>query len=340
MVALPDDLFPILRHWASILGTDPQIRRLSEKHTVLAVQSPGGEQYILKAADGTAFAEHIAGRLDLLNYLHTQRVPVAAPVPIDGAPREFLVEVGGQRYWLAPYLASGYAAETPDWYANTGAAIAHLHRALAAYPETIHSWRMDLVRDTLKVDAPLLRERLAETGAVAFNRAVNYLAQRLPGRLPGLPAQHIHGDCHGGNILWEGEHVSGFVDLDHLPWGPRVYDLGYFLADTAKNRFCRPGDISGWFAGLRPFLQGYQSGLALSGAEITILPAVMMAVQVRFAAWFARHEDPERVQFNLEALYWLDEQSGRILREMEEAEDAEKGRLGESVTLQVSKPPS
>lgn len=308
----------ILRHWANILGDDPRVRLLSEKHTVLAIQAPGGEEYVLKSVEDTAFSEHIADRLDLLGWLDLQGVPVAAPVSLDGDPQAFLAGADGRRYWLAPYLAVGCPVETPNWYANTGSAIAHLHRALAAYPGTIHSWRMDLVGDTLKVDAPLLREYLAGTEGAAFGRAVGYLAQRLPGRLPGLPAQYIHGDCHGGNIVWDSERVSGFIDLDHLPWGPRVYDLGYFLADIAKNRFRRRGNIAGWFAGLRPFLRGYQSGLALSEAEVTILPAVMMAAQVRFAAWFARHEDPERVQFNLEALYWLDEQSGRILREMED----------------------
>ena len=319
----------ILRHWASILGDDPRARSLGEKNTPLAIQASGGKEYVLKAAEDTAFSEHIADRLDLLGWLDLQGVPVAAPVPLDGDPQAFLAGADGRRYWLAPYLAAGCPVETREWYANTGAAIACLHRALAAYPGTIHSWRMDLAGDTLKLDAPLLRERLAGADGAAFARAAGYLAQRLPGRLPGLPAQHIHGDCHGGNILWDGERVSGFIDLDHLPWGPRVYDLGYFLADLAKNRFHEQAKIATWFAGLRSFLQGYQAGLALSDAEITILPAVMMAVQVRFAAWFARHEDPERVRFNLEALYWLDEQSGKILREMEEAEDVESGRPGD-----------
>ncbi len=317
MIPLFPGLDRILQHWASILGDDPQACPLGEKHTAVAIQARNGKEYVLKAAEDTAFADYIADRLDLLAWLDSRGVPVAAPVPLDGGSHTFLAGVDGRRYWLAHRLPAGCPVETPGWYANTGAAIAHLHRALAAYPGPIHSWRMDLVGDTLKVDAPLLRERLAGADAAAFARAFGYLAQRLPGRLPGLPAQYIHGDCHGGNIVWDGERVSGFIDLDHLPWGPRVYDLGYFLADLAKNRFREQAKIANWFAGLRPFLRAYQAGLALSEAEITILPAVMMAVQVRFAAWFERHADPGRVRLNLDALYWLDEQSGRILREME-----------------------
>lgn len=308
----------ILRHWANILGDDPRVRPLGEKHTALVIQASNGKVYVLKAVEDTAFADHIMDRLDLLAWLDSQGVPVAAPVPLDGNPNAILAEADKRRYWLAPYLVAGGPVETPRRYANTGAAVAQLHRALATYPGSIHSWRLDLVGDTLNADVPLLRERLAGADAAAFARAAGYLAQRLPGRLPGLPAQWIHGDCHGGNIVWDGERVSGFIDLDHLPWGPRVYDLGYFLADIAKNHFHEQAKIAIWFAGLRPFLRAYQACLVLSEAEMTILPAVMMAVQVRFAAWFARHADPERVQFNLEALYWLEEQSGRILREMEE----------------------
>lgn len=50
----------------------------------------------------------------------------------------------------------------------------------------------------------------------------------------GLPVQPIHGDCHGSNVLLCNGEVSGFIELDHLPTGPRLYDLAYDLADRLK----------------------------------------------------------------------------------------------------------
>jgi Ser/Thr protein kinase RdoA (MazF antagonist) len=318
MPTIPPDLALLLRRWSSVLGSAADVRLLNEQGSVLGVRAEDGARYVLKAVDGSVFPEHASERLDLLRYLKVQGVPVAAPLPLDGTPEVFKAGMGGRQYWLSPDLAGAAppgAAPGPRWYGSTGAAIARLHRALASYPGPLHSWRLDLAGDTLRRDIPLLRERLAEADRASFERAAGYLAQRLPGRLAGLPAHHIHGDCHGGNVLWDGDAVAGFIDLDHLPWGPRVYDLGYFLADLAKNRFRRPEEIARWFAGLRPFLEGYRAELGLSESEVTILPAVMLAVQVRFAAWFAQHDDP-RAQLNLDALYWLDGQAGRIMGEM------------------------
>ena len=305
------------------MGPSPQVRPLNEQGTALEVEAAGGARYVLRAAKEEAFAGQTAERLELLRWLAGQGIPAAAPVPLDGGRQGFLAGEDGRRYWLAPWLPSGPAAETPDWYARAAAAVARLHRALAAYPGEIRSGRMDLARGTLKADAPLLRAFLAAAGwadfahvRAGFERAAAYLAQRLPGRLPGLPAQRIHGDCRSSNILWEGGRVTGILGLDHLPWGPRVFDLGCFLASLAGSRFHAPDENEAWFNGLRPFLLGYQAEMPLSEAEITILPAVMMAAQVRFAAGAARCGSAEQARSHLEALFWLDAHSGQILHEM------------------------
>ena len=48
---------------------------------------------------------------------------------------------------------------------------------------------------------------------------------RLWSALTDLPTQLIHGDCNVGNVLVYDGEVSGYLDLDHLPRGPRVRDL-------------------------------------------------------------------------------------------------------------------
>jgi len=317
MKALSPDLEPILRNWSQTLGTVTGLRPLNAPASGLLVETSGGRRYVLKAVEGHPFAGHTAGRLALLHYLREQGLPVAAPLAVDGQPETFLAGDAGRRYWLSPHLSGNPDPPAPfDWarrYAAAGAAIARLQRVLAGYRGPLPAPRMDLVRDALRVDLPLLRQNLLPAEQPAFERAAGYLAQRLPGRLAGLPSQIIHGNCHAGSILWDGEQVSGFVDLDHLPWGPRVYDLGCFLAGMARKHIEQLGEIAAWFGGLGPFIGGYQAGLALDQAEITILPAVMMAAQVRLAAGFQRHNDPGRARSNLAALYWLEQQAGRIM---------------------------
>jgi Ser/Thr protein kinase RdoA (MazF antagonist) len=45
----------------------------------------------------------------------------------------------------------------------------------------------------------------------------------------------LPGRLKNENVLLYAGDVSGFIDLDHLPNGPRIYDLSYYLADRLKN---------------------------------------------------------------------------------------------------------
>ena len=85
--------------------------------------------------------------------------------------------------------------------------------------------------------------------------------------LTGLPCQHIHGDSHSGNILLHHGQVSGFIDLDHLPLGPRVYDLGYLMADLMKNRLYRAKALAQCLSVLGALLRGYEEETPLTERE-------------------------------------------------------------------------
>ena len=135
--------------------------------------------------------------------------------------------------------------------------------------------------------------------------------------LADLPAQTIHGDCHGGNYLLYRGQVSGFVDLDHLPTGPRVYDLGYLLADMAKAPFVGVLAHRGWLDTFHHVVAGYQREVALSRREVEALWTVMLATQVLFVDWFLAHGRYELARKNLEAFYWIYEQGEEITRRLQ-----------------------
>jgi Ser/Thr protein kinase RdoA (MazF antagonist) len=130
--------------------------------------------------------------------------------------------------------------------------------------------------------------------------------------LSDLPLQLIHGDCHGGNYLLYRGDVSGFVDLDHLPTGPRVYDIGYLLADMAKARFVGIPAHDDWLAHAGQVIAGYERESSLSKREKDALWFVMLATQVLFVDWFLAHQKDELARKNLAALYWIEQRRREI----------------------------
>lgn len=42
----------------------------------------------------------------------------------------------------------------------------------------------------------------------------------------------VHGDLHGGNVLWDGQQVTGVLDWPGAGWGVRLHDDAYAVMDT------------------------------------------------------------------------------------------------------------
>src|SRR5205085_948046 len=90
----------------------------------------------------------------------------------------------------------------------------------------------------------------------------------------------LHGDCHGGNILWtdKGPH---FVDLDDARMGPAVQDLWMLL----------PGDREEMSAALHAVLQGYTQFADFDARELHLVEALRTLRLIHYAAWIARRWD-------------------------------------------------
>ncbi len=90
----------------------------------------------------------------------------------------------------------------------------------------------------------------------------------------------LHGDCHGGNVLWtdSGPH---FVDFDDARNGPAMQDLWMLLA----------GDRATMNAQLRAILAGYERFHAFDTRELALVEPLRTLRLVHYAAWLARRWD-------------------------------------------------
>lgn len=109
----------------------------------------------------------------------------------------------------------------------------------------------------------------------------------------------IHGDCHGGNVLWTdaGPH---FVDFDDCVTGPAIQDLWMLLS----------GDRESQTRQLKSVLEGYEMFRPFDPMELNVVEALRTLRLMHYAAWLARRWDdpafPHSFPWFNTQRYWQD----------------------------------
>ena len=152
-----------------------------------------------------------------------------------------------------------------------GRTAGRLSRALTGFrhPADHRTVEWDLRR------APALRGRLGRIDDPALRAVLEGVLDDLESALPGLaglPAQVVHNDLNGGNVLIDEGLVMGIVDFGDAVFAPRVCDVGialsYTLGYTAESQ--------AW-AAPAAFLAGYREVVDLTADELAVLPLLARA---------------------------------------------------------------
>ncbi len=227
-------------------------------------------------------------------------VPSVAPLAIDGAR---LFEHLGFRY--AVFARHGGRApelERVDVLESLGRYLARLH--------TVGARRAFIERPALSVEAfgDDSRAYLVEHGFLPADLRAAW-TQIVDLALAGVrevfavaapfATLRLHGDCHGGNVLWTdaGPH---FVDFDDARMGPAMQDLWMLLS----------GDRASMEVQLASLLRGYRSFRDFDRRELALIEALRTLRLIHYSAWIARRWDDPAFPaafpwFNTER-YWQD----------------------------------
>lgn len=279
-----------------------------------------GTTYVVKVgnlAEGFALA---SAQMRALG--HIAAVDAGLPVPRAVAPSNGSagapgrLTFAGQDYplTLLTWLEGSVMGDT-TWplahYRALGGMIGRLTRSLrgfssAALAERALSWNTAHF-------APAAEDR-ARVGAgdrELVDMAVRQFGAEVQPRLPGLPAQVIHGDVHPFNTLVGPDGgISGIIDFGDMIHAPRVLDISNALADCLL-----PGeDIA---AVVHAMLAGYAAVVPLEEDEVAcILPLMQARLAMTALITAARRAAGAAVTPQIAA---LDAVSFRMLRLVQDA---------------------
>jgi Ser/Thr protein kinase RdoA (MazF antagonist) len=197
----------------------------------------------------------------------------------------------GAPHAVFPMLRSG-SADTgtgldPVLFENVGAAIARLHIALADCPFGVESWQVG--PDSLKANWQTAEDRLPVSALTELSAHIRPRWDSIVQAL-SAPPQRVHGDVHGGNILTDGQEVTGIIDCEHLPLAPRGYDLGYYIL-FAVRWWLHADKPSRSVDEARHLLTGYDAVSPLARQEDDDLPALALAAALGLIDYFIREFD-------------------------------------------------
>lgn len=243
-------------------------------------------------------------------YLQAAGLPVAVPVVTDDGMIIFNAEnlradmveeqpTGTHAYALLPLFPNdSELREEPQLAHTIGAGIGRLDRALADCPWHVRSFTDDPAPQILTQRYPGLPEELREL--------TTPLRDRLYAAIVDLPTQRTHGDCNSGNVLVHNGAVTGYIDLDHLPIGPRVRDLSYYLVSRFIEHVDH-GNPDSLALVLRHYVSGYHSEHPLTGRELAAVVPMMLTVAIGGADWCLHGSvpDPAAYQRDLRTIQWF-----------------------------------
>ncbi|PWW47639.1 homoserine kinase [Melaminivora alkalimesophila] len=247
------------------------------ENTNYFVSCEGGE-FVLTLFERLT-AEQLPFYLHLMKHLAQAGIPV--PDPQADRKGEILHSVVGKPASLATRLAgSSQLAPQAVHCAAVGEMLARMHLAARDYGRTQPNLRgLDWWNETVPVILPHLQPPQAELlrAELAYQ---NHVA--ASSEYAALPRGPVHADLFRDNVMFEGERLTGVFDFYFAGVDTWLFDLAVALNDwcidlpTGAHEPVRAAALLDAYQGVRP----------LTGAERSLLPAMLRAGALRF--WVSR----------------------------------------------------
>ena len=313
------DQYAALEAWQGVVGA-ARLEPMDKVHNELwRVIAEDGREWVLRHLPEFPPGVGPVEEYRVLCYLQAAGLPVPTPVVTDEGLIAFNADnlrtdpagkrpTGREAYALIPLLPNDrQLRESPQLAHAIGAGIGRLDRVLADCPWQVTSFTDDPAREILQERFPGLPEEL--------RALIMPLRDRLYAAVVDLPTQRTHGDCNVGNVLVHEGAVTGYIDLDHLPTGPRVRDLSYYMVSRLSAHVDH-GDPDSMVSVLRHYVAGYQAICPVSERELAAVVPLMLTVSIGGADWCLQGRTPDHAAYQreLHTIQWLTQRHEELAR--------------------------
>ena len=256
-------------------------------------------KYVLKHGSNTA---EIEKSIMLSNLLGKENIPVTRFL-CTADNRTFVVEKDS--YWCLMEKLKGCEADIYEqdesFHHRLGEVVANLHLAFHRIENQVDYHKNDLLQELESYILP----GIAKCQLPIPREIIDFISANLKEKYPILPCQLIHRDMHMGNLLFNKENLSGYIDFDLSVYGVRVFDLSYLLTSLLVGKVESPELSSKWTEIKPRIISGYNSVIPLSNDEKQAITLLMLYIELLFIAFWTYQGNSEQTHGALKALNWL-----------------------------------
>jgi len=246
-------------------------------------------------------AEH-----DFLKALEKSEIPVVCPLTDDRGQSIF--EINDVMFTIFPKRPGRLEPDlNTDQLTRLGRFMACLHN-VGATIKCAPRLRLDpqtYGRAPLKVlkDGNFMPMQIASR----IETIVTQICDAIAPRFEHVQYVLLHGDCHSGNILWNGD-APYFVDFDDMLYAPPVQDIWMITG----------GDDDYGKARRRILLEAYEEFRTFDMATMELIEPLRALRMIHFSAWIARRWEDGAFKMAFPAFgterYWEEQVEGLALQ--------------------------
>ena len=232
------------------------------------------KQFVLTIFEHHSF-EELPYFLNIMAFMAEHKIPTAHPMPTraDG----YLKALCGKPASLVTRLTGGGVDHPSVVQCGVmGEQLARFHQAGLEYEQSRTNDRgIDWMQSTFnEINSHLTsEERDLITAELAYQNKIDWAH---------LPQGVIHADLFCDNALFDGDELTGIIDLYYACNAAFLYDLAVMVNDWCRINTESPADIHFDESKIATMLFAYQQQRPLTGAEQQAWPAALRLAALRF----------------------------------------------------------
>lgn len=213
--------------------------------------------------------------LNIMAFMAEHNIPTAHPMPTK--TNSYLTELCGKPASLVERLKGG-GVETPSMVqcGVMGGQLAAFHLAGLEYDQFRANDRdldwMQRTYESIKHHLDAEESILIQT-ELAFQNTVDWAH---------CPKGVTHADLFCDNALFDGDKLSGIIDLYYACHSSFLYDLAVMVNDWCRTHCATPKEIQFDEAKINTLLAAYQKRRPLTEVEQSVWPAALRLAALRF----------------------------------------------------------